>query len=221
MIAPTVAPQMQALVHPTVFDAIETRLPSSAGQFAKLALVPLFLAGSVTAGGILDIPSQPATQQEWSLLTASAFAPIRQAATTPPTTHAEDLASALRRLHAQSGLAWGQIADALGVSRRTVHNWVTGARMTGRNADRLGRLVEMVDQYGAMEPASIRSALLAPGPDGQNAISRFKSTRSIARLPRRIGSFADAVAGSPDEVGEPVRALVSSRPVPVRQLGRP
>ncbi len=44
---------------------------------------------------------------------------------------------ALGDIRLWTGLAWGSIAEMLGVSRKTVHNWSSGEEPTGLNAERL------------------------------------------------------------------------------------
>lgn len=49
---------------------------------------------------------------------------------------------ALSEIRRWTNLAWGSVAELLGVSRRTVHNWASGEEPTGVNIERLAQLHE-------------------------------------------------------------------------------
>lgn len=81
-------------------------------------------------------------------------------------------ALSLRRLQEHSQLTWGETARVLGVSRRTVHNWLTTAKVNGENARRIGGLHRALTQELAAVPReNAREYLLAPGPDGGSRLA--------------------------------------------------
>lgn len=83
-----------------------------------------------------------------------------------------NFAASLRRLQEASQLTWGEIARVLGVSRRTVHNWLTTAKVNGENARRIGGLYRALTQeLAATEREDAREYLLAPGPDGSTRLA--------------------------------------------------
>lgn len=52
-------------------------------------------------------------------------------------------------LRQMSGLTADQIGRLFGVSRRSVQNWVAGARMSSGNQERLSRIISVVKELGA------------------------------------------------------------------------
>jgi DNA-binding transcriptional regulator YiaG len=64
----------------------------------------------------------------------------------------------LRRL---SGLTWDQLARLLGVSRRTLHFWVSGKPMTPINEERLARLLLVVQRLDQGSSAETRALLFS------------------------------------------------------------
>lgn len=98
-------------------------------------------------------------------------------------------AKAIRKAHEDSGLTWDQLAKVFCVSRRSVHAWANGARMNATNAELLMQFVRLLDCIEDASPEGRRSALLAIGDDGQNALARFRQNQSqlqgaFSRLPR-------------------------------------
>lgn len=95
-----------------------------------------------------------------------------------------------------SGLTWDQLARYFGVSRRAVHLWAAGGRMSATNEELLAHLVRAVDAVRGLEPAVRRQALLRPE-RGLNLIDTERARRSsrgsdINRSPE-IGGAADGV----------------------------
>ena len=95
-----------------------------------------------------------------------------------------------------SGLTWDQLARYFGVSRRAVHLWAAGGRMSAANEELLAHLVRAVDAVRGLEPAARRQALLRPD-SGLNIIDTERARRSsrdsdINRSPE-IGAAADGV----------------------------
>lgn len=61
-------------------------------------------------------------------------------------THRPTSAELLTRTHRESGLTWDQLARYFGVSRRAVHLWAAGGRMSATNEELLAHLVFAVDR---------------------------------------------------------------------------
>lgn len=72
-----------------------------------------------------------------------------------------DSKSTVEWLHENSGLTWDQIARALGVSRRSVHLWASGGRVSSRNAEHLASMYAAVREVDAPHARARRDALLA------------------------------------------------------------
>lgn len=103
-------------------------------------------------------------------------------------------ASLLAEAHEVSGLTWEQIARYFGVSRRAVHLWASGGRMTASNEEFLVHLVRAVASVKHMTPSDRRQALLSPA-SGLNLVDAERARRSsretdINRSPR-IGVAVD------------------------------
>lgn len=93
-----------------------------------------------------------------------------------------------------SGLTWDQLARYFGVSRRAVHLWAAGGRMSAANEELLAHLVRAVNAVRVLDPATRRQALLRPE-SGLNIIDTERARRSsrdsdINRSPD-IGVAAD------------------------------
>lgn len=100
----------------------------------------------------------------------------------------------LQRLRRLSGLSWGEIARAVGVSRRTIHNWLAGARVAGVHLTRLlelGRLVDLVTT-GSVE--ATRTALMQPNANGRSILDDLAlAARPARRHPLSNVSVGDLV----------------------------
>lgn len=95
--------------------------------------------------------------------------------------------------HVASGLTWDQLARYFGVSRRAVHLWAAGGRMSAANEEMLSRLVALVDSVRELDPAARRQAILRTG-SGLNIIDAARSERA---------SRASDINRSPDIHGAP------------------
>ncbi|MGW1121784.1 helix-turn-helix domain-containing protein [Streptomyces tanashiensis] len=69
----------------------------------------------------------------------------------------------VRLLRERSGLSWQQVARLFGVSRRAVHMWASGSRMTDHHAELLGRHLEVVRKHDQGDAEATRQHLLAAG----------------------------------------------------------
>lgn len=76
-----------------------------------------------------------------------------------------------------SGLTWDQLGKVLGVSRRAVHMWATGARMNQTHAERLREFSAAVRANLGATPDETRAALLSIGPDGLSMVERYRNQR--------------------------------------------
>lgn len=90
----------------------------------------------------------------------------------PAVASSDELVNTVR---AKSGLTWDQFARAFGVSRRSVHNWAAGEKMSAHNLELLGRFAALVGSTPGSTPEAKRSALLAPDPSGQTPMDAFRS----------------------------------------------
>jgi DNA-binding transcriptional regulator YiaG len=113
------------------------------------------------------------------------------------------VADSLRRVHAQSKLTWTEIAATLGVSRRTVHNWLAGMVVSPRHAADLAELTQLISEHSVAgeSPDLTRSRLIAPDANGRSPLTRMSMTRtahpSRSRIPAATRLSAEAVEESP------------------------
>jgi DNA-binding transcriptional regulator YiaG len=101
---------------------------------------------------------------------------------TPP-----PIAKSVQHLREDSGLTWEQLSRLFGVSRRAVHNWANGGRMTARHVEILTNLRLRISGLPTATPSETRDMLLAPGKDGQSMFTRWRAELS-PDLPTISGS---------------------------------
>jgi transcriptional regulator with XRE-family HTH domain len=100
----------------------------------------------------------------------------------------------LQRLRRLSGLSWGEIAQAVGVSRRTIHNWLTGARVAAVHHARLLELGRVVDIVSTGSAESTRMALMQPSANGRSILDDLAlAARPARRRPLASISVGDLV----------------------------
>jgi DNA-binding transcriptional regulator YiaG len=91
-------------------------------------------------------------------------------------------ALAVRRVRARTGLTWEELAKVLGVSRRAVHAWAAGGRLTHHHALRLRRVAEVLEAHDAGAPELTRAAVHAPTSAGTSLFQQLvRTTRPAAR----------------------------------------
>lgn len=162
-------------------------------------IVATLLAGTTVFGTI-----STATPADAHALRAAAVAP-RTVPAAPPQTPAlmvdtRSVPHLLRRLHDRADLTWGDVAQALGVSRRTVHNWLTGGQLAGTHLARLLALESLVDGAAAGDPATTRVHLTTLGPQGRSLLDDFAlGSRPLRNVPLSTVSAADLL--EPDAPG--------------------
>jgi DNA-binding transcriptional regulator YiaG len=146
--------------------------PPIAALFAKLLTSPSTSAKDVAglAPGVEVVASLSVTNAGFTAAVATGQASI---------------ADALRRIHAQSRLTWSEIAGTLGVSRRTVHNWLAGMVVSPRHAADVASLTQLINEHTVTghPPEATRSRLIAPDASGQSPLARMSVTRTAR--PRR------------------------------------
>jgi hypothetical protein len=69
---------------------------------------------------------------------------------------------ALTEIKKTTGLTWTQIAGLLGVTRKSIDNWMNGAPVRGGNLNKIGRLLDRVRGMVDLPRFKIRTALLGP-----------------------------------------------------------
>lgn len=100
----------------------------------------------------------------------------------------------LQRLRRTSGLSWGEIASAVGVSRRTVHNWLAGTHVAAVHLTRLLEMSRVVDIVTTGSAEATRTALVRPNSTGRSILDEMALTaRPARRRPLSSVSVGDLV----------------------------
>jgi len=100
----------------------------------------------------------------------------------------------LQRLRRLSGLSWGEIARAVGVSRRTIHNWLAGARVADVHLTLLLALSRVVDIVATGSVEATRTALMQPTANGRSILDDLAlAARPARRRPLSSVSVGDLV----------------------------
>ena len=94
----------------------------------------------------------------------------------------------VRWIKDQSGLTWEQIARAFDVSRRAVHLWANGGRVSAGNAEAIQSFAALVRGASSATLDETRNALLSVGSDGLSPLDRFRQSQYESSV---------AITGSP------------------------
>lgn len=122
--------------------------------------------------------------------------------------------AALSELRRRSGFTWDQLSRLFGVSRRSVHFWISGKPMTPANEEHLQRLLGVMRSVDRGSPDATRSALFEVGADG---VAPFNL------LVGRQYQLAQLLLGTPTAIGVIPRrqlpgVLAARSPLPPDQL---
>lgn len=81
----------------------------------------------------------------------------------------------VKELYARSGLTWDQLGKLFDVSRRAVHHWATGGKLSSVNAATLTELSAFINARADLAPAEMRKALFEPDRRGRSIIDRLRA----------------------------------------------
>lgn len=156
-------------------------------------LACVFMAGcaatstlpAVTPADVLALNTMVAQPSTLPAVTAAEPAPTFDQSVVP---------SMLQRLRRISGLSWGELGRAVGVSRRTIHNWLSGARVAGVHLTRLLEVSRVVDLVATGSVEATRTALLQPTANGRSIVDNLAlAARPTRRRPLSSVSVGDLV----------------------------
>jgi len=160
-------------VHPEDHTAVRT-LMTAAGMGIAMSLA------MATGNGFMPVIQRDPTltssawfigeQQESSNFVVRPTVPFHPQ---PVTTNAR----LLEQLRSQSGLTWEQIARLFNVSRRSIHLWLAGGRMSAGNEERLVRIEQYVSSLSGT-PDEKRHQLLASSESGMSYFDQERMTLS-------------------------------------------
>lgn len=192
-------------------------------------VLPVFIVGSMlaTPGSIHGTGTRVVTSdavvafQERMLQTGTHAARLVDA-----TFLASDYGSTIRQVQQRSGLTWGEIASALGVSRRAVHHWASGKRVSDRHVKRIEEFASLVNSHVRSTADLTRGALIALRPDGRSALGVFQEAsrprRSVPLSTLSVGDFLEGDTTTTPSVAAPSRASrVSPRAIPRTRRAEP
>lgn len=113
----------------------------------------------------------------------------------------------LRRL---TGLTWDQLARLFSVSRRSLHFWASGKRMTPTNEEHLHRILAVVRKVDRGSASANRAALLDAGEDGNHPFDLL-AAGSYEHVLSLLG-LRESLRSSPPRLSREARAARAPRP---------
>ncbi len=146
---------MSNLAHCPTFTATSAGGAMFPRQIHKPVIVGLLLAGLGTSAAIApsdDLVMRCAAQQTTTGASVGMVKPAGNAI------------GELRRL---SGLTWDQLGRLFNVSRRALHFWASGGRMSPRNEENLQRLLALVRKIDRGSASANRAIILGIGENGR------------------------------------------------------
>jgi DNA-binding transcriptional regulator YiaG len=161
-----------------LFRAIGTTPPTVALGPRKFVACVL-MAGCAVTGTLTTVTPADAV----ALITMAAQPSTLPALSAQPTTTFDHtvVPEMLQRLRRVSGLGWGDIARAVGVSRRTIHNWLGGAHVANVHLTRLLEASRTIDVVSTGSAESTRTLLLQPTINGRSIIDDLALTARPTR----------------------------------------
>jgi len=190
-----------------------------------------FVVAGLIAGasvfGTLPVPTPADAEALRAAVSTTRFTPGTRPGATA-TVDGRGVPNLLHPLRQSAQLNWGDVADALGVSRRTIHNWLSGAQVAGTHLSRLLELKSLVDEAGSGGAATTRIRLTEPGPHGRSLLDDFAlASRPQRKVPLSTVSAADLLglndsdAPAPIEMQAPTRrSSLKGQPVSRRRPNR-
>jgi hypothetical protein len=184
----------------------EGRIAGAAGKLVKFAPVGFVIAGALTGPtaalappSLLDWTSSGVHRLEnpgaWTSRDTGT------AVSSPELTVTQILLESIKQ---DSGLTWGQVADAMGVDARAVHLWRKGGGISAAHETRLHDFAFLVDSVGLHEPTDVRSELVN-AQTGQSLLDRFRA----GATPRDLSMIAPWRIAAQEALSRNVAARLS------------
>jgi transcriptional regulator with XRE-family HTH domain len=115
----------------------------------------------------------------------------------------------IRALKVASGLTWAQFAGLFGVTRRAVHFWVEGGRMSADHLARLERIRLVLDRLGGGTSVEARSALFTVDETGRTPFASLVAEAHRSEERQRAEAAALGFEESLSGVGVPGRPVAT------------
>src|SRR6266542_2454198 len=125
-------PRITALGEPIASETSSSAPERRVSTKAKHIVIAVALAAIVAPTSNMG---QPVTALIGGLTDSSSNGTVSVPQQTEPSIKRPSVALSVRHLYEASGLTWEQLARLFGVSRRAVHNWANGGRMTARHVE--------------------------------------------------------------------------------------
>ena len=86
-----------------------------------------------------------------------------------------NIGAQVRELKVASGLTWAQFAALFGVTRRAVHFWVEGGKISADHLVRVERIRGVLERLGGTSPEATRAVLFSIGSTGRTPFAALVS----------------------------------------------
>lgn len=162
---------------------------AAATAFTALAL------GTLTSPATVASASVDTWMETWTTNYSVPLHPAQPSSpTSAPTPAAMTTAAEVMKVHLRSGLTWDQIARLFGVSRRAVHGWASGSRMSAANTEFLARFVSILETRPNNSAEENRAWLLMGSTGRRGVLDELAATKKspapiedILSLRERLG----------------------------------
>jgi transcriptional regulator with XRE-family HTH domain len=203
----TVVADIPSALQDQLFTVPGTTAAGTSWPPTKQFIGSLLMAGAVMTGTLTVVTPVDAFAMQAATVESRTLPALP--ASLPDHERTNEVAAVLRRLRRVSGLNWGDVAAALGVSRRTIHNWLSGARVAGIHFTRLMELERIVNSVAVGSADKTRARLAQPGPHGRSLLDEMALRSQPAR--RRplsaftVGDLVGPTSGETEKPSEPKR----------------
>ncbi len=193
--------------------------PSAALSVPVLRLVvPLIATASLAFGTVASV--SPADAAAYQVRASQHGTSGPQQA--DPSYEIDGIASLLAQLRITSGLTLGELASALGVSRRAIHHWAAGSNISARHLERLRDLARLVSTLDTGNASETRLRLSSPNHRGESILDRFtRGSQPRQMVPLSTQRLANILEGSDDADATAPKRPVRDSSLGSKQLGRP
>jgi len=118
------------------------------------------------------------------------------------TADAPSVSLVLQRIRVRADISWEHVAALVGVSRRTVHYWLSGSPMADHNRDRLELIDLRVGQMArSAGPAEVHDQLMMPRENGPSLFRRW--VNETIRTSKPAYQLSDLLYTEVDDVERP------------------
>lgn len=188
-----------------------TSVPTVRRQPGRCFVVAGLIAGA-SVFGTLPVPTPADAEALRAAVSTTRSTPGVRPSGGSTTVDGRGVPNLLHRLRQSAQLNWGDVAHALGVSRRTIHNWLSGAQVAATHLSRLLELKSLVDEAGSGGAATTRIRLTEPGPHGRSLLDDFAlASRPQRKVPLSTVSAADVLGLNDSDAPAPIEMQAPTR----------